>query len=137
MTEQEYWFIIDKVRLVAGNSFELYEQLLRDELAQKSEDEIEAFDLISLSLFSAAYKWEMVDAAKDLAGHCSDDGLVDFIGWIISRGRSVYYNALESPSSLKTLDDVEAYFFEGFLAIPSLVANRDLNADWEFPELRD
>jgi hypothetical protein len=38
---------------------------------------------------------------------------------------------------LKALEEVEAYFFEGFLAIPSLITNRDLNADWEFPELRE
>ncbi len=138
MKEQDYWEIIETVGKSSDYRLESYKRLLHDELATKSQEEIEAFDRISFSLFSAAYRWEMVGAARALAGFCSDDNLTDFIGWLISRGRSVYYLAVNDPLSLrefKNNKEIESFFFEEFLAIPSLVAGRELNSDWQFPDL--
>lgn len=82
-----------------------------------------------------AYDSSLWVAADLIEEGCSDDGFMDFRGWLISMGRDVYEQALKDPDSLASVarrPDVETTFFEGFASIPDQVYEQ-LNGQ-EMPE---
>ena len=50
--------------------------------------------------FAKAYRWDLWGAAYLIDGGCSDDGFIDFRYGLISRGRSIFEDALSNADSL-------------------------------------
>ena len=100
MDQAGFWSIIDKSREAAGG--DPYEQLetLGELLSEISPDEIVSFDYHLSAYHARAYHWDLWGAAYIIGGGCSDDGFMDFRGWLISRGEKVYEAALSNADSL-------------------------------------
>lgn len=123
MENASFWKLIDASRLAAeGDAYEQIESLgkLLSELAP---DDIVAFDRLFSQFHNQAYSWDLWGAAYVIGGGCSDDGFMDFRGWLISRGEQAYTNALRDPESLADVvtdgdDDCQV---EGFQYVASQV----------------
>ena len=67
-------------------------------LAEIDAAEIVEFGAIFNEYSSGAYTWELWAAAYLIGGGCSDDGFLDFRGWLISKEK-VYERTLQDPQS--------------------------------------
>jgi hypothetical protein len=103
MDKTEFWSVIDQSRNAAGG--DPYDQLetLGKLLREISPDEIVSFDYHLSAYHARAYRWDLWGAAYIIGGGCSDDGFMDFRGWLISRGEQVYEAALANADSLAAL----------------------------------
>lgn len=103
MDVDRFWSIIEQ----AGKSRALngsIEKPLCGELQKLSPPEILQFDAIFREYHSIADNWLMWSAANLYAGSLSDDGFIDFRAGLISQGRDVYRQVVQSPDSLALLD---------------------------------
>jgi hypothetical protein len=100
MTEDQFWALIDKTRKQAKNDPDQHMELLQQALTAWEVDDIRAFEKHWWSLRARSYTWDLWAAAYLLGGGCSDDAFMDFRGWLISKGRKVYENALKDPDTL-------------------------------------
>lgn len=129
MNIDRFWKVIDLSRSEfkadrADGNMERQRQELENLLSELSPDEIAAFDNQLIEQMNIAYRWDLWGAAYVIAGGCSDDGFVDFRGWLISMGRHSFESAIEDPDSLADIADgpgVEDVFFEGFINVPDQV----------------
>ena len=88
---------------------------LRARLAVVAPAEIVEFGTIFNEYSSRAYTWDLWAAAYLIGGGCSDDGFLDFRGWLISKGEKAYESALKDPQSLaRVVKDDEDCQYEGF-----------------------
>ncbi len=107
MTDTEFWNLIDRSRSAAKEDpFEQMERLA-EELGALPTDEIVTFERIFQKFHQRAYDWGVWGAAYLIGGGCSDDGFMDFRGWLISRGQQVYENARRDPETLVDVVDLE------------------------------
>ena len=119
MNTVDFWRLIDTSREASGGDPE--DQLLHLDtlLRELDPDDIVEFDRIFCELHQRAYTWALWGAAYVIGGGCSDDGFMDFRGWLISRGEQVYEAAIADPDSLADVvspdDDVQV---EGFQYLP-------------------
>src|SRR5206468_1039467 len=74
-------------------------------LKRMSEEEVADFYRIFHSYMDRAYDWNLWAAAYVMNGGCSDDGFIDFRGWLISMGEEVFENAMVNPETLVELVD--------------------------------
>lgn len=100
MDAARFWQMIDASRVRAGGDPEKQMELLRGLLTELPEQEILAFDRLFNEHWVRAYTWDLWGAAYVIGGGCSDDGFMDFRGWLIAKGRQVYEAALADPESL-------------------------------------
>lgn len=110
MDKAGFWSIIDKSRNAAGG--DPYEQLetLGELLRELSPDEIVSFDYHLSAYHARAYHWDLWGAAYVIGGGCSDDGFMDFRGWLISRGEKIYEAAMANADSLaEVVEDHDDY----------------------------
>jgi uncharacterized protein DUF4240 len=126
MTMDEFWAIIDKSRAGwddqrrDGNQRQQLHDL-KELLSQLLPEEVVGFERHLERMFHRAYRWDLWHAAFLVGDGCSDDGFMDFRGWLISMGRPNYERALaavESLAEIATAPGVECVFFEGFTAVP-------------------
>ena len=67
---------------------------------------------------SLAYQYGLWTAASVMErGGCTDDGFIDFRGWLIAQGREVYMAALKDPDSLA---DAADYQDQRFVCLPHM-----------------
>lgn len=126
MTTDEFWSIIEKSRAGwddKGRDGNQHQQLhdLRKLLSRLPPKEVASFGRHLEMAFHRAYRWDLWHAAFLIAEGCSDDGFMDFRGWLISMGRANYERALgdvESLAEIATAPGVECIFFEGFTSVP-------------------
>jgi hypothetical protein len=107
-------------------------------LSELSPEEIFAFDKHLTEHMKRAYRWDLWGAAYILASGCSDDGFVDFRGWLISMGRQVFESAMADVESLAEIADgpgIEDVLFEGFINVPDQVYEQLTGR--EIPEYTD
>src|SRR5262249_53956418 len=85
-------------------------------------EEIVEFDKIFREYWIRAYTWDLWGAAYIIDGGCSDDGFMDFRGWLISEGEKAFENALKDPESLVRVvrEDDEDCQYEGFQYVASM-----------------
>lgn len=123
MDKNDFWKLIDDARLAAGSEPEGQIEALTAQLADLPPDEIVAFDRILSEYHTRAYDWSLWGAAYVIGGGCSDDGFMDFRGWLISRGEKDYEAALANPESLVEVvtDSDGDCQIEGFQYIASQV----------------
>lgn len=120
MTEDEFWDIIERSQAVTQD-LQMF-RLEENELNHLDYDALVKFEHHFQTLLDRSYTWDLWAAAYIINGGCSDDGFEYFRDWLISKGRSVFYSALENP---ETLIDVAIPFeteFESFRYIVSEVA---------------
>jgi hypothetical protein len=100
MNKENFWKIIDSSRKAAENDPEVQIDTLGEALSGLSPEEIISFDLCMTEYYVRAYTWGLWGAAYVIGGGCSDDGFMDFRGWLVSKGEKVYEAALDNPETL-------------------------------------
>ncbi len=115
LDEDIYWTIIQK-SLNATSNQEDREQFLIKAIGKLPPQQMVGFRLRTDKLLYDTYNSEMWCAGYIMNGGCSDDAFEYFRNWVISRGKTVYYNAKQDPDSLinEVNDDLEEYEFESF-----------------------
>jgi hypothetical protein len=120
MDKSTFWQIIDSSRADADGDAEAQVETLGERLADLEPAEIVEFDRWFSEYHDRAYDYPLWGAAYLIGGGCSDDGFMDFRGWLISRGEAVYEAALANPDSLaNVVDDDADCQVEGFQYAPS------------------
>ena len=100
MDEQTFWGLIDQSRMDMDGDLDAQHEILVSKLSQYSPEEILEFDRILNKYNRESYTSDLWAAAYIINGGCSDDGFDYFRGWLISKGRKVYEDALKNPESL-------------------------------------
>jgi hypothetical protein len=115
-----FWKIIDSSRKQANGDPDAQLEFLSSRLAPLAPDEIVQFGRFFEEYHIRAYTWDLWGAAYLIGGGCSDDGFLDFRGWLISRGEKVFERALEDPESLvRVVKDDDECRYEGFQYLAS------------------
>ena len=86
MNKEGFWKLIDSSRKKSEGDLEEQVDILRRQLQQLEASEIVQFDKIFRKYWARAYTWDLWGAAYIIGGGCSDDGFLDFRGWLISKG---------------------------------------------------
>ena len=106
ITKDTFWELISQAKERCGQDQDAFAQWLEDRLTEMGPEQALHFDAIIHGYRDLAYKYGIWSAASILCDGCSDDGFIDFRGWLIAQGREVYMAALKKPDSLA---DVPAY----------------------------
>jgi hypothetical protein len=117
MNKAAFWKLIDASRANAGGDLEEQVADLRARLEHFEPNEIIQFGKLFDEYWGRAYTWDLWGAAYILGGGCSDDGFLDFRGWLISRGERAYEDALRDPETLAQVVHADAgdeCKYEGF-----------------------
>jgi len=136
MNDAQFWDLIDSTRRGVANDPDAHIEALTAALAGLPESEIIDFDRIFTELWFKAYTWDLWAAAYIIGGGCSDDGFMDFRGWLISRGRKVYEAALADPQSLLKVvkDEDDECQIEGYQYAAAQAWSRKMVKEYsEFP----
>ena len=103
INKDTFWTLIAQAEEHPGNPSEW----LMEQLMDLGPEQAKKFDDIACAYTSLAYQYGLWTAASVMErGGCTDDGFIDFRGWLIAQGREVYLAALKDPDSLA---DVPAY----------------------------
>lgn len=115
LDEDLYWTIVDKSLKNTKNQDD-QEQFLIKEIGKLTPKQMIGFRLRTDKFLYDTYNSEMWCAGYIMNGGCSDDGFEYFRNWVISRGKNVYYNAIQNPDNLISEVDknAEMYEFESF-----------------------
>jgi hypothetical protein len=116
MDKAAFWKLIDSTRKQAGGDLGTHVELLRERLQTLEPEQIVEFNKIFNVYWTRAYTWNLWGAAYLIGGGCSDDGFMDFRGWLISKGEKAFENAFNDPESLVKVvkEDDEDCQFEGY-----------------------
>lgn len=91
MTEERFWTIVEQSD--HGHDIKKY-------LSALSEEELFGFIYWQEFFMHKSYKQDLWAEAYIALGGCDDDCFDYFRSWIITRGRDVFYNAVNDPDSL-------------------------------------
>ena len=100
LDKKDFWQLIDASRLAANNDPDAQVDTLGALLLQLEADQIVEFDRVMVEHVNRAYHWDVWAAGYIIGGGCSDDGFMDFMGWLISKGEQVFETALRDADSL-------------------------------------
>ena len=121
MDRATFWKLIDSTRAEADGDHDGHVEILKERLQALEPAEIVAFDRVFRECSAGAYTWGLWGAAYIIGGGCSDDGFIDFRGWLISKGQKAYEDAIRDPESLirvVTEEDGDCQY-EGFQYVAS------------------
>jgi hypothetical protein len=125
LTEEQFWDIIE-------NSNKGHE--LEKELSKLSEDEIFGYWYWWSYFNNKSYNQELWAVAYTVLGGCSDDGFDYFRFWLLSRGKSVYFEALRDADTLcdefDKLADDEYPEWEDIDYVPKQVFEKKFKKDF-------
>lgn len=108
-----YWEII--AESLKAKDLEEQEKILREIIGKLTPEQIIGFALRTEMLMYNLRTDEIECAQELMTGGRSKKDLEDFISWVISRGKEVYYNAKENPDSLISQADLcSTYYFPNF-----------------------
>ena len=102
ITEDQFWEIIESSLLKTDNSYQKQEENLNEIFKSMSFDELVGFCYHNFELYRKSYNPNLWAAPYIAMGGCSDSNFAYFRSWLISRGKKVYYDALEKPDTLIT-----------------------------------
>ena len=110
--KNNFWELIQSSYEEANGETDKQMELLINNLAQYSQEDILRFGEIYNIYANESYKEKLWAAAYVMNGGCSDDCFDYFRGWLISRGKEAYLNAMLNPDSIIDLDllEEEDYF---------------------------
>ncbi|WNY27462.1 DUF4240 domain-containing protein [Methanolapillus ohkumae] len=100
MSEDLFWEIIEKTK--CDDPQDQLDNLVAD-LCVRPVEEILGFDYRLDKFLEQSYNPDLWAAACIICGGCSDDEFDYFRAWLISRGKSVYEQAIADPDSLCAL----------------------------------
>ena len=106
INKDTFWELIAQAKEQCGQNQDAFCQWLENQLTALGPEQALNFDAVIHGYRDMAYKYGLWSAASILCDGCTDDGFVDFRGWLIAQGREVYMAALKDPDSLA---DVPAY----------------------------
>ena len=106
INKDTFWTLIDQAKENCGQDLDAFTQWLVDRLVSMGPKQAQNFHDIAHGYQDLAYQYGLWNAASIMCNGCSDDGFIDFRGWLIAQGRDVYLAALKDPDSLA---DVPAY----------------------------
>ncbi len=112
ISKDTFWVLIGQAKEQCGQDMDAFAQWLEDRLMEMSPEQALNFDAIAHGYRDLAYKYGLWSAASILCDGCSDDGFIDFRGWLIAQGREVYMAALKDPDSLADVPACDDYYFE-------------------------
>lgn len=135
MDKAGFWKLIDESRQKAEADDEAQLDVLGDLLYELEPAEIVEFDQIFSQYHDRAYDNGLWAAAYIIGGGCSDDSFMDFRGWLISRGETVYEAALADPETLvDVVGEDEETQVEGYQYVAAEVWSHTTGRDYdEFP----
>jgi hypothetical protein len=135
MDRATFWKLIDMTRKQAEGSLDDHVEMLRERLQTLEPNEIVEFDKLFRAYWTRAYTWDLWGAAYIIGGGCSDDGFMDFRGWLISKGEKVYENALKDAESLSRVvtEDDDDCQYEGFQYVASQAWENKTGKGMDFP----
>lgn len=87
-------------------------------------EQAKKFDDIANAYKALAYQFGLWGAASIMCGGCTDDGFIDFRGWLVGQGRDVYMAALKDPDSLASMVDCQDFLFDGLARMGDLAYER-------------
>jgi len=137
MNEDTFWELIDEARDEAGQDDERFLRVLETSLMALPPNAIEDFRARLDEALARAYHWDLWAAAYIINRGASDDGFQYFRAWLVSRGRSVFEQALEDPAGLETFvpDDPDWLAeFEELLYLPVYVLEQKTGEEVPLPE---
>ena len=109
ITKDTFWELIDQAKKHTGGPSEW----LMEQLMGLGPEQAKKFDDIACTYTSLAYQYGLWTAASVMdRGGCTDDGFIDFRGWLIAQGREVYLAALKDPDSLADAPDYQGQRFD-------------------------
>jgi len=140
MTRSDFWHVIDAARdsVKAKTDIPVW---LDGYLEQKPVDYIIGFAHQLRDLNHEAYDARLWAAAFVMMDFCSDDKFMDFRGWLIAQGESIYESALENPDTLAELQVIDGDYGKPILFkllyVPETIYRRsvkDMIADIPLPK---
>lgn len=106
VNKDTFWELIAQAKAVCGQNLEASAEWIRGQLLVLGPEQVLNFDNIRYGYSNLAYQYGLWTAASFMLDGCTDDGFIDFRGWLIAQGRDVYMAALKDPD---TLADVPLY----------------------------
>jgi len=100
VNKDTFWPLIQEARHLWGEDLDGSAQWLESQLLMMGPEQARNFDNIVHGYLDLSYKYGLWTAASVMLDGCSDDGFMDFRGWLIAQGRDVYLAALKDPDSL-------------------------------------
>jgi hypothetical protein len=144
MDEIEFWSLIDRARESAEGDPDRQADTLYQLLQGRPEPELQAFGTMFRMFRARAYRWDLWEAGSLINEGMGDDSFDDFRAWLISRGRTVYEQALANPDTLADVPevqqgrDVTAELFSGVIyEVYEDTHGRVLETDAEVPPAID
>jgi hypothetical protein len=94
-----FWELIRKSRRGATQDCEQITENLTARLEKLEPAEIISFDEHMGNLLDQAYRWDLWAVAYIINGGCSDDGFLDFRGWLIAQGKEFFEQVMADPET--------------------------------------
>ena len=104
MNKNEFWELIQISYREADWETDKEMELLTNKLSEYSQEEILKFGKIYEVYAQEANRKKLQAAAHIMVDGCEKECFKKFIGWLISRGKEPYLNALQNPDSIVDLD---------------------------------
>lgn len=95
ISEDEFWKVIEK-SLLKSNQEEQFNYIFNN----LTNEELIGLCYHGTELYRKAFTSELWAVAYIVRGGCGDDSFHYFRNWLVKRGKSIYYNALDNPDSL-------------------------------------
>ena len=132
VNKDTFWELIAQAKEHLGGPSEW----LMERLMDLGPEQAKKFDDIASAYTSLAYQYGLWTAASVMErGGCTDDGFLDFRGWLIAQGREVYMAALADPDSLADAPD---YRDQRFVCLPHMgdrayeeLTGREIHEDFD------
>lgn len=124
MNEENFWHLIEVVKIEAGTDLQSRPAVLQRHLSSLEPKQIQSFQQRYESLLLEANNWSLWGAASLMNGGCSDDGFKYFRDWLISEGEKAFKSAVKTPDSLASVARIEYFELElfGYAALKAYAA---------------
>ncbi len=100
MTKDDFWALIAQAKEQCGQDLDASADWLEARLMEMGPEAARSFDSILHGYSALADKFGLWTAANLMLDGCTDDGFIDFLGWLIAQGKDVYMAALRDPDTL-------------------------------------
>lgn len=100
INKDTFWVLMAEAKEHCGQNQDAFFQWVENRLSEMAPEQALNFDAIIHGYRNLANKYGLWTAASILCDGCTDDGFMDFRGWLIAQGKEVYMAALKNPDSL-------------------------------------
>lgn len=100
MEAQNFWAIMHRTRLRAGDQLYARISTLTDELKTLSVEGLQGFHRQLLDTHRLAYRHDLWAAANIAIGRLGDDSFEHFRNWLISEGEATFSAVISNPDEL-------------------------------------